>query len=114
MAAGEQQAEPIVAHRALLRSAPSFPSALIEQLERGPFADVPRRFPAQAVDGAVPRGGDQPARGAGWDAGGGPASGGGGERLLHRLLGEVDVAGGADERRHRPPVLLAEDLLDVR
>ena len=34
------------------------------------------------------------------------------ERVLDRLLGEVEVAEDADERRDRPPLLLAEQAVD--
>ncbi|MDX6229225.1 MAG: hypothetical protein QOI76_2615 [Frankiales bacterium] len=34
------------------------------------------------------------------------------ERVLHRLLGEVEVAEHADERRDRPPGLLPKQALD--
>ena len=37
-----------------------------------------------------------------------------GERVLDRLLGDVDVAEDADQDRHRAAVLLAEDTLDLR
>jgi hypothetical protein len=36
----------------------------------------------------------------------------GGERILDGLLGEVPVADGADQRRDRPPEVLAEQAVD--
>src|SRR5207302_9110459 len=44
----------------------------------------------------------------------GPPLHGRGERVLDRLLGDVDVAEDADQDGHRAPVLLAEDTLDLR
>ena len=50
----------------------------------------------------------QPA-GAGRHAPLGPARNRHGERVLHRFLGDVDVAEHASQDRHRSPVLLAKD-----
>ena len=44
----------------------------------------------------------------------GPALGGDGERLLSGLLGEVEVAEEADQRREDPAPRVAEDLVDRR
>ena len=44
----------------------------------------------------------------------GPALDGHGERVLHGVLGEVDVAERPDEHGHRAPVLGTEDARDVR
>ncbi len=46
------------------------------------------------------------------DAAVGPDLECGDERVLHRLLGEVEVAEDADERRDRPSLLLAEQAVD--
>ena len=46
--------------------------------------------------------------------GGRPPLDGRGERLLDRLLGDVDVAEGPDQHRDGAAVLLTEDILDLR
>src|SRR3954464_4941798 len=69
---------------------------------------------AEPVDGAVPRGGGEPAAGVGRYAGLRPLLQCDHERLARRLLGDVDVAEAADERGDQAAVLLAEDPLDGR
>jgi hypothetical protein len=108
VAAGEDEAEPFVAHRALL-------SGLVGRGEqqRLRLARVPACLPAQPVQGSAAGGGDDPAGGAGRHTVSGPALDGHGEGVLHGVLSEVDVAEAADEDRHRAPVLRAEDPGDV-
>jgi hypothetical protein len=69
---------------------------------------------ANAVDRPVAGGRDQPARGACRDAVARPALGGDREGLLRGLLGEVEVAEEADERREDSTPRLAEDLVEDR
>src|SRR3954471_21516038 len=76
-------------------------------------AIVARRLAAQAVDRPVARRRDDPARRAGRHPVGRPAHDRLGERVLHRVLGDRDVAEDADEDGHGAAVLLAEDTLDV-
>ena len=71
------------------------------------------RLPAQPVDRPVAGGGDDPAGRARRQAGRRPALHGRGERVLDRLLGDVDVAEDADQDGHRAAVLRAEDPLDL-
>src|SRR5581483_7166252 len=67
---------------------------------------------ADAVDGPVARGRDQP---RGWvvrHPGHRPAAGGDRERLLCGFLGEIEVAEEADERCEHPSPPVAEDLVE--
>ena len=108
MAAGEDEAEPLVAHGTLL-------SGLVGggEQHRLRLPCIAARLPAQPVDGPATRGRDDPAGGAGRHTLSGPVFDRDGERVLHGILGEVDVAEGADEDRHRAPVLRPEDTGDV-
>ena len=76
----------------------------------GLLAEAPP--PAHAIDRAVPRRGRDPRPGIGRDAPDGPRLECGDERVLDRLLGEVEVAEDADERRDRPALLFAEQAVD--
>src|SRR6202044_3453844 len=91
MAAGEDETELIVTHGALLGR----PGGGM-QVGLG-MARVARRFSTKHVDGAVARGGDDPSRRAWGHPGLWPSVERGGERVLHRLLGEIDVPEDADE-----------------
>jgi hypothetical protein len=71
-----------------------------------------RPIAADAVDRAVARGGDQPARRVPRDAVARPALRRDRERLLRGLLGEVEVAEEADEGRENAAPRLAEGLLE--
>ena len=109
VAAGEDEPQPVVAHGSLLSRARP---AAREQQRLG-LPCVPGGLPAQPVDGPATCGGDDPAGRAGRHTVSGPPLDGDGEGVLHGVLGEVDVAEGADEHRHRPPVLVTEDAGDV-
>ena len=65
-------------------------------------------LPAEAVNRAVAGGGDDPAGRARGQAGGRPSLHRHGERVLDRLLGDVDVAEVAGQHGDRTAVLLAE------
>jgi hypothetical protein len=67
-----------------------------------------RCLAAQLVDRRVARGGDDPAGGARGYAVGRPALARLRERVLDRVLGDVDVAEDADQNRDRTAVLRAE------
>ena len=109
VAAGEDQAEAVVVHGShLLRGL----VAVVDELGLG-VAVVARRLPAQAVDGPVAGGGDDPAAGVGRHAGGRPLLHGHRERVLDRLFGEVDVAEEADQGGDGTAELPAEGLLDL-
>ena len=77
-------------------------------------AVLARRLAAEPVDGAVARGGDDPARRARGEPARRPALDRGDEGVLDRLLGEVDVAEDADQDGDRAAVFLAEDTFDLR
>ena len=64
------------------------------------------------VDRPVARGRQQPGPRVGGGAVAWPALERGGEGLLHRVLGELDIAERAGEDRERAPPLLAEDGFD--
>jgi hypothetical protein len=65
-----------------------------------------------AVDRPVPGRGDQPGTGVGGLALARPALGGDRKGLRRGLLGEVEVAEEADQRREDTPPLVAEDVLE--
>jgi hypothetical protein len=69
---------------------------------------------AQAVDGSIAGSGRDPAARVGRQAVARPGAQGDGERLLDCVLGEVDVAEGADQDGDRSTGLLAEDPADRR
>ncbi len=66
----------------------------------------------EPVDRAVARDGDDPRQRVARGAVARPARGRGRERLLDRLLGDVPVPDGADQRGDRAPEVLAERALD--
>jgi hypothetical protein len=65
-----------------------------------------------AVDRPVPGGGDQPCTGIGGLALARPALGGDRKGIRRGLLGELEVAEEADQRREDTPPLVAEDVLE--
>src|SRR6185295_19760456 len=105
--AGEDQPQPVVAHGALLRL-----RLALREPQRLGLAVVADRLAAQPVERLVAGRRDDPARGGGWHAVDGPAGDRRHERLLHALLGEVDVAERPHEHGDRAAVLLPEDLRD--
>ena len=108
MAAGEYQAQAVIAHVVLLGR------VLLQQLHRGALARIARRFAAQLIDRAVARGGDDPAGGRGWHAALRPARERRRERVLDRFLGELDVTEEAHQNGNRTAVLAAEYRLRSR
>src|SRR5688572_22141948 len=107
VAAGEDQSQPVVAHGTLLDEL----VAGVQQRRLG-VAVLAQGLATQAVDRPVAGSGDDPPRRAGRHAVGGPARARDHERVLDRLLGDVDVAEAADQDRHGSAVLLTEDPLD--
>src|SRR3954469_18302122 len=112
MTAGEYQTQPIVAHRGLLVQ-------LVDRFLGGVQQHGLRvlvlacRLPAQTINRAIARRRDDPThwtrrRAAHW-----PSLERDDERVLHRLLGDVDVAKEPHEHRHRAAMLFTEDALDV-
>src|SRR5258708_25077215 len=76
------------------------------------LAAGPGRLAAQPVERLVPRGGDDPATRVRRHPVAWPAFGGDGERLLDRVLRDVDVAEDAGQGRHRDPGAIPEGTLD--
>jgi hypothetical protein len=109
VAAGEDQAQAVVGHGALL-------GRLVAGVQqRGLGVPVGAgRLPPEAVDRPVAGGGDDPSRRARRQPAGRPPLERRGERVLDRLLGDLDVTEDADQDGHRAAVLLAEDTLDLR
>ena len=110
VAAGEDERQPVVgdrAHVVLLGR------QLLEACEQLGLLLEDALAP-DAVDRAVARRGDDPGSGIARHAVARPALERRGEGVLHRVLGELEVAEDAGEDRDRMAPLLAEDLLDVR
>lgn len=82
-----------------------------ERPERvGPLPEAP--LAPEAVDRPVPRGRRDPRTRVRRDAALGPGSERLGDRVLDRALREVEVAEDPDQGRDRPPLLLAEQVVD--
>jgi hypothetical protein len=107
MAAGEDQLEPLILdHDVCL--------GVIHGRARGlelSSLDRERSLPANAVDRPVAGGDRQPGARIGRSSLARPALGRCGECLLGGLLGEVEVAEEADQRREDPGPFVAEDLI---
>jgi hypothetical protein len=84
---------------------------LLERLERRPLRGQ-RPLAADAVDRLVASDLGYPRPRIARDPVPGPALQSDEERLLNRLLGEVEVSDGPDERRDRPPRLVPEQAVD--
>jgi hypothetical protein len=69
-------------------------------------------LPPQPVDGAIPGGRRDPCARVARHPPRGPRFESADERFLDDLLGEVEVAEDANERRDRPPGFLAEQAVD--
>jgi hypothetical protein len=69
---------------------------------------------AEPIDGPVARDRDDPRQWVARDALIWPALQRRGERILDRIFGEVPVADRADQRRDRPPEVLAEQAVGGR
>ena len=106
MAAREDQAQPFVGNRLVLLVG-------LDGLERGQQLGLApeRLLAANPVDRPVARGRQQPGAGVGGGAFARPPLDRGGEGLLHRVLGELDVAERAGQDREGAPPLLPEDFL---
>ncbi len=116
MAAREDEPQAVVRDRALR---PVFRvRRLSVLLERGELCELRPLLlealsAAQAVDGLVAGGRNEPCPGVGRRSRARPLFEGGGEAVLHRLLGQVEVAKQADQGREDPPGLLAVDRFDI-
>ena len=109
MAAGEDQLQPLVGKARLLHHVLHGLGHLQQARLLGEHTVA-----AQAVDRAVAGRDRQPGARIGRGAVARPALGGGRERLLSGLLGEVEVAEEADQAGENAAPLVAEDLLEQR
>ena len=105
MAAGEDEAEPVILHRPFLLSR----CVLGCEDQSLTLEGATSRLAAQVIDGPISRGRRDPATRVRRQSLDGPLSKSEGERLLDRVLGDVDVAEDADQCGHRSTGLLAED-----
>jgi hypothetical protein len=110
--AGEDQPQPLVGDARRHR-------LLVGLLVVGPHERGELRCPValhalapQPIDRPVARDGDDPRGRVARDALARPALHRGGERILHRLLGQVPVPEGPDQRRDRPPEVLPVQAVD--
>jgi hypothetical protein len=103
VAAGENQTQTVVDHVRLI---------LGELHRHVGFAGHFAAPPAQPVDGLEPPRGNQPRARIGRDALDRPLLDRCRERILQRLLGEIEIAEEADERRENPAGLGAINRLD--
>jgi hypothetical protein len=112
MATGEEQLEPLIRDRRLIDLIHLVLDGLrqVEQCGRGGEPALA----ADVVDRSVARRRQQPGTRVGGRAVARPALGGDRERLLDRLLGEVEVAEEADQADEDTAPLVAEDLLERR
>ena len=112
MTAGEDQAQPVVRDGAVVHLVHLV--LLVRRRERLELLHLVLEpaSPAEAVDRLVPRGGRDPRGRVARQATARPDLEGDEEGVLHRLLGEVEVAEHADERRDRPSRLVSEQAVD--
>jgi hypothetical protein len=109
VAAGEDQPQPVVDDRALVIHRRLLVLGVqAHQLGKAVGAVGHRPVPAQAVDRPPPGGGGDPRPRVGRDAVAPPLRDGGLERVLHRVLGQLEVADLADQRGEDDRALLAE------
>jgi hypothetical protein len=115
MAAGEDETQPLVGHARRHR-------LLAGRLVVGPggglhggklrCALAHYALAPQPVDRPVARHDDDPRHGIARDAVARPTLDRDGERLLDRLLGEIPVTDGTDQRRDRPPEMRSVQAVD--
>jgi hypothetical protein len=112
MAAGEDQAQPVVVDAVIGRV--EHVAVLLEQREGRELrpAHLQAGTAAEQIDGLVTRGAHEPRAGVAGNAGARPARERGRERLLHHVLGEVEVAEEANQGREDASRLLAKDARD--
>ena len=112
MAAGEDQPQHVVVERGV--SLASSRGCRVEQqlVRQLCLLAAKRDLPADAVDRLVAADIDQPGPRIGRRIGGRPALQRHRERILQRVLGEIEIADEADQRRQRPARLVAEYFFD--
>ena len=109
MAAGEDQAQPVVVH------GPSIDWFVCGMQQCRLFLTViSGTFSADTVDGPVAGGGDDPTGGTRRQTVGGPPFECDLERVLDRFFGDIDIAEEADQAGDRTPRLAAEHTADLR
>src|SRR5438105_1007377 len=111
MAAGEEELQPLVRDRRLVQLV-HFVHGLRHVEQAGLRGE--RAIAADAVDRAVACGGHEPGPRVGGRPFARPALRGDREGLLGGLLGEVEVAEEANQRREHAAPFVAEDLLEAR
>ena len=111
MAAGEDQPQAVVRELIVPTLRIVRRAERLQALEDGPLLEQ-RALAAQAIDRLVAGDAGDPGAGVVRRAVARPALEGHHERLLHRLLGEVEVAQHADQRRDRPSRLVPEQAVD--
>jgi hypothetical protein len=109
MAAGEDELQPLVGNGRLIH-------IVLRSFRHLELADLGRQraIAADAVDRPVACGGHEPGARIRRGAVPRPALGGGGERVLGGLLGELEVAEEADQCREDASPLVAKDLVENR
>ena len=118
MAAREDQAQAVVADRHLVglvthRRVDGGELCLDDRVASQLIGLVPEpTSSAQSIDGAIAGGGRDPRARIGRDAPIRPDLERGDERVLDGLLGQIEIAEDADERRDRPSLLFAEEAID--
>jgi hypothetical protein len=97
MAAGENELEPVVRQFVVVAGGCRGFTA-VQRVGDVSLGRVESRAAADRVDCLETRGGDQPGARVRWPALDRPALQGGAERVVHRILGQVEAAEQADER----------------
>jgi hypothetical protein len=110
MAAGEDQAQAVIGHSALLFGL----SPLVSGQQQGLSSpSIMGRGSTEPIDGPATRRDDDPARRTRWQTIGRPTQRGHLERVLDRFFGQIDVAEGSDQYGHNPPMLFPEHRIDL-
>ena len=112
MAAGKDQPQHVVVERGARRPRRRPPRSCSNSLRQLALLAAKRDLPADPVDRLVASDIDQPRPRIGRRIGGGPAFQRHRERILQRILGEIEIADQADQRRQRPTRLVAEYFFD--
>ena len=112
MAAGEDQPEAVVSDGARIVGGKRLRPRAVGLVRKRLDLAVDSTAAAQVVARAVARNRHQPGAGVVGQPVGGPVDQGRRHRLLHRLLGGVEVAEHARHRGDEPAVLAPEDVLD--
>lgn len=110
MAAGEDQPQTVVFHLVHLRRLGRVFQLLGQQPQRG----IEARPPAQGIDGLEATGGHQPGARVVRNAIAWPLLQRGGEGVLQRFLGTIEITQQADQRGQDPTRFAAVDRLDLR